>query len=157
MLPVRNIRLKTANFVTADGEVVLDELGPEGFSEHRRCCQLIHRLVEAARHAGLLRLGIWVRQGFAGINTVCHAVQTGDDLRAHVQIGIGCRLTRAVFDMGGRVAHAADQPAHRALVIDRPQHPVRRQWIGIEPLVASDRGIRKRGRWLQVKKSGAAM
>ena len=70
MLPVRNIRLKTANFVTADGEVMLDELGPEGFSEHRRCCQLIHRLVEAARHAGLLRLGIRVRQGFAGINTL---------------------------------------------------------------------------------------
>src|ERR1700758_4599904 len=47
--------------------------------------------------------------------------------------------------MGGRIAHASNQPAHRALVVVGPQHPIGRQWVRMQTLITIYCRIREGG------------
>ena len=155
MFPVGDVGLKPCQFMTTDRDVVVDELIPQCSAEHCRCGQGIHRFPQACWHQWPLRLCVRVGQRAARIDRVRNAVQTGDDLRAHVEIRIGGRLTEAVLDMRGWFTHASNQPAHRALVVVGPQHPVGRQGIRVQALVASDCRIGESGTRARVLQQSA--
>src|SRR6516165_3431507 len=74
VLPIRYERLKTSDFVTADRDIMIDELVTQRFPKHRRYRQRVHGFVQAARHGRPLRLRIRIRQRAAGIDLVGDAV-----------------------------------------------------------------------------------
>jgi len=66
------------------------------------------------------------------------AIETGGDLRRHVEIGIGAGFTGAILDMRRQVARFAEHADERAAILRRPGHPVRREGMRCIALVAVD-------------------
>ena len=82
-------------------------------------------------------VGLLVERTRVGL--VPDPVEPGDDLRRHVEVGVGGGLADAVLDVGGLVARPADDPDGGPPVLERPRRPVRGEGVGLEPLVAVDR------------------
>ena len=93
--------------------------------------------------SGLLVCPYGSASGSPGSSLLSIPVEPRKDLARHIEVGIGQRLARAVFDMGRAIAGAAHQAAHRTFVVDRPYGALGRKRIGIEPLVAVDGGVGK--------------
>src|SRR5262245_64888269 len=106
LLPLGHFELEAIDLGLFDRRIVVNEAVAEAGTKARARAERIERLVERLRQQ--LRLGLVRRVGGGpGIELAGDAVEPGDDLRGHVEIGVGCGLADAVLKMSRRIARPA--------------------------------------------------
>src|SRR6185312_4921046 len=145
LLPVRDLGLETLDLGGLDVNVIVHERCPELLTEERIVAQRRHRLPQRFRQQLGARLVGRIRRQ-RRIELAVDAVEAGEDLRSHVEIGIGGGLADAVLQpccgIPGRPEHAD----HYAAIVAAPDGAIRRQRIGAVALVAVDGRRREHGR-----------
>src|SRR5215471_8831681 len=116
LLPLGDLRLVARDLGVLDPQVIVDEIAAEAIGEATVVAQRAQCLLEALRQ--LHRLCLVGRVGRrTGIEHALHAVETGEDLRGHVEIGIGGGLADPVLQPRCRIAGAAEHTHHHAAVV----------------------------------------
>src|SRR5262245_31044344 len=139
LLPLRDLGVVARELGLLDAQVIVDERLAEAFGEAGVVAQRGQRLLESRRQQLGARLVGGVRRR-AGIEGAPHAVEAGDDLRGHVEIGIGGGLAHAVLEPRRGVASRAEHADHHPAIVVAPDGAVRRQRVAAIALVAVDRG-----------------
>src|SRR5258706_1101879 len=145
LLPLGDFRLESLDFRVLDVDVVVDELSAQRFAEEGIVPERKHRLTQRGRQKARLRLVGRIGRR-SRIERPVDSVQTREELRGHVKVRIGRRLSYPVLEPGCRIAGTAEHPDHDAPVVATPDGPVRRERIGAVSLVSVDHWRGEHGR-----------
>src|SRR4051794_26635102 len=116
---IRHPRSIAAELVALELQVVIDEDVAELLAVKGARLESVERLAKARRQQRPVG-GVRFVVARAGLQLALDPIETGDDLRSDVEIGIGAWLADAVLESRRRIVVATDHAHHRAAIVESP-------------------------------------